>query len=619
MMRALHLFVVTLMLAVLAGCASDVRGAYEEFPPDVVPPITDTPTPSDPTVPGDDSERCFLIPSSHGDLFMGENSAFPVGVYVYEAGSGAPMQDVNVSYRLENTSTTTGELSALRDASDQRGLSEVTLNSKERAGKLVVRASAPCGDAIYIEVSVISVPLGDLLVNFTYGSTNIYAIKNITAEVLLTDSAYCSRLEAGSNPASELRAGSTPTVAGTVPFNGLAVGTPYTIVAWGLGTYNEIAAWGCIDGIVTEEGLVTTATVPLHLLPLDPTGVYDVRARWDFREALKSSGTAGQIITQIANVFENPGRGLYEVIFMVIEAQFGDFVGGAISTVLQLFGLDGVLQNAINSVVGSVPFFQDLQTIGQDLTQVVSNLEVIQKWEVLPNGSQFGYNGYETVNGVALYWRTGCAPTAGPECGRLDLVLDTQELGALAGDWQGVVINYNELRVMVHPIDLNYGRIILYALENLLLPSLVGRTGPVTLQQVMADVIGCGRLGDTISGGNNRCLLSDNFIADLIGCVCDSQATCNSNSKCRDSRCIAIEETCSGFVDSIFGNVLNNLVGSLAMDSLIMASGSMTLVNRNDDRLVEELINGRWTGTMEMNGQSVPVSATFTGTRRANP
>ena len=620
-MRGLQSLVIVWLLVLVTGCASDMRTGYE-------PPLDDgetdvIPTPGDPG--GDDEEeeeeeRCVLLPAIHGDLFMGEHAAFNLGVYVYSAGDGTPIRDLPVSWRVEGTSTTGGELDELRSNTDLQGLSETVLRSSEGAGTIVVRASVACADPIFMEVDVIPIPLGNLQVNFTYGSTSVYPVAPIHADVILGDTALCSQLTRGTNPSGELRTGSTPNVTGQVNFANLPIGTPYTIVGWGLGTYGELAAWGCTDAVVTQEGVLTTATVHLQLLPLDPVGVYDVRANWDFTHALAASGTVGQVIAQIANVFDDPGRGLYDVILMVIETQFGSFVGGAIDTVLELFGLDGVLQGLINSIVGSVPFFEDLQTIGQDITQVVKNLEVIQKWEILANGSEFGsegfsgYNGYEDVVGLALYWRTGCPPTD-PACGRYDLVADTQELGTLSGDWEGYVMGYNQFRINNHPIDVNYGRVILYALENLMLPALTGRPAPVTLQAVVADIVGCGRLGDGVAG-NNDCLFSDDFISSLIGCVCDSDATCAV--RCGGNDCVGIENTCAGFIDNIFGNVLNNLLYSLELPSVLQAFGSMTLVNTNDDRKVERLIDGAWTGSVTFDGATQPVPGTFSGTRRAD-
>lgn len=612
-MKMFQRIVVLLSLLLAAACASDDRSAAFDLidepdaPVDSDEPETDTP--DDPV----DRTECVLIPSVNGDVFMGTDSALAVGAYVYATDSGSPMEDVRVEFEInEEESTTSGLLSVGRVESNDEGLAQVQLNSESDPGFIVVDVSADCGETIQLEVDVASLPTGDLRVRFNYPERSVYDVSPVRAEVILGDTAGCAQLGVGTDPSGELRAGETDSVSSSINFSSLPTGTPYTVVGIGYGDYGERAAWGCVDGVTTIEDVTTEITIDLRLLPLDPVGRYDVIANWDFRDALRSSGTAGQIISRIADVFEDPGRGLYDVINDVLEQIFGGFISGAIGSVLELFGLDDVLAGLINDVVESSPVLSDIVTVGRDITSVVSNLEVLQIWEIGRNGTNIEVFGRESVTGIALYWRLGCDENDPVDCGRLPLQFDPGDLGSLSGDWDGFVVNYNELSILPHPIDFNYGELILFAIENIILPQLTGQQAPVTLVQVVQGIIGCPGLGDAIAGGNNNCLFSDSFVGDLVGCICDTSATCNRDC---DGRCFNVEDTCNDFIEVTFGPIINGLLGSLQVESVIVANGDATLVNLDDDLQVERLEDGEWRGTLNFGSDTSIVDGTFVGDR----
>ena len=611
------------MVLLTWGCAGDSRATWLDDLADVVEPDasadtsepdastdTDDPDTEDPIV----TANCVLIPAVGGDVFAPINSGVSLAVYAYSTANGQAMPGVPVAFTVDTERSVTVGLSHDEVTTSASGEARVQVTTTAQAGFATVIAEAACGAPIEIEIDIMAVPVGDLLVNFSYPSRALYDVSPVRAELLLDSTRRCSQLAPGSDPEGELRAGQANNTNGSVAFNALPVSDAYTVVAIGYGRYGERAAWGCMDNVQLIEGDLTTITVDMVLLPLNPVGVYDVIARWDFREALRGAGTAGEVIARIADVFEDPGRGLYNLMLDILEAQFGGFVGSLVGGVLELFGLNNVLANLINDAIGSSPALSNLVTIGRDITQVVSDLEVLQTWTIGRQGSPFQVVGTEVVTGVALYWRLNCGPNSPPSCGRTALNWDPAEYGSLAGSWNGYVVDYNRLIIDTHPIDFNYGQLIRFALEYLLLPAATGRPAPVTLLSAVQQVIGCPALGNAIAGGNNRCLFSDSFIGTLVGCVCDNSATCAQ--RCSNNACFGVEDTCNSFIASTVGPLINGILGSLNVPSVIVAAGSATLVNTDDDLDVELLTNGRWNGSLNFGGTPAPVSATWSGTRR---
>ncbi len=533
---------------------------------------------------------CVLLPSVGGDIFVGVESAVQIGAYQFSLESGEPMEDARVSFTILEEESVASRLSSENVRTDDEGLAAVRLSAGPAAGPVVVRVFSPCANSIDIEVDVLALPTGNLRVGFNYPFREIYDVHPVEVNLYLAEEIRCSEVDRGELPPGELFAGEARDTTSFVAFESLIVDQEFTVLATGRGEHGERAAQGCADSIFVREGRTRELTVDLFLLPLNPAGDYDVLSHWDFRDAIAESGEVGRMIVEVLEIFENPGAGLVDFLLDLVR----DFVGGIVSVAIDLFlsitGLDDLLADVINDIIESVPFLSDIVTIGRDLRAIIAELEVISELSIGKLGSDYEVFGADQWNGVALYWRLGCEPTDPPDCGRIPVELDTVDLGLLRGDWTGRVLGYDRLDIDRHPVDFEYGRLILYVLEYLVLPAITGDPGPVTLADLMSRILNCAGIGDWVAGDGD-CLCA------FGACVCDDD----------------IEGFCEDFINLVFGPFFRGFVEGLSFDAVLDIRGSCTLVNIDENLQVDALTGGEYIGNIYIGESPTPFVADFCG------
>lgn len=536
-----------------------------------------------------ENATCVLIPSVGGDLFVGVESSLQLGVYQYDLASGEVMPGARIGFTLRDDSVD-ATLSSANVRSDEDGLAAVRLNAGTTPGWATVEIASDCAQPVELEVEVLELPTGNVTVRFNYPFRDLYDVSPVRVRMFETDLRACRDVARGEIPREELLEQSATNVASTTTFSALRTDVAYTFVALGIGELGELAAQGCADNVFVREGRTEELTIDMFLLPLDPGGDYDVLSNWDFRDAIAESGEVGQIIVDVLDVFEDPGAGLLGFLLDLVEA----YVGGIISTVIDVFlditGLDSLIAGAINSLIDSSPFLSDIVTIGRDLRAIIAELEVISELSIGKLGSDFELFGVDEWIGLSLYWRLGCEPDDPPDCGRIPIVLDTADLGLLRGDWTGRVRGRDGLDIDRHPIDFEYGRLILYVLEYLVLPAITGDEGPVTLEDLMYRIFQCEQLGNAIIGNNN-------CICAFGACVCDTD----------------IEGFCEDFIGFAFGGIFRTFVEALSFDAVLDIRGEAELRNLNTDLDVDALWNGRYYGNIYIGEAPTPFNAEWCG------
>ncbi len=547
-------------------------------------------------VPEEEDLRCVLIPSVGGDIFVGVESAVQIGAYQYSLETGLPMTDERLRFAIVEEESVSGRLSSENVRSNADGLAAVRLSAGATPGVVKVRVFSPCANSIDIDVDVLELPTGNLRVGFNYPFRDLYDVAPIDVRIYLADEIRCSEISRGEVPPGEMLGAEARDTSATHTFESLPVDQEFTVLATGRGEHGERAAHGCSDSVFVRDGRTNDLTMDLFLIPLDPVGDYDVLSHWDFRDAIAESGEVGRMIVDILDIFEDPGAGLLEFLLDLVE----DFVGGNISFAIDFFlditGIDDVIADAINGLIESSPFLSDIVTIGRDLRAIIAELEVIEELNIGKLGSDYEVFGVDRWIGLALYWRLGCEEEDGPGCGRIPIELDTVDLGLLRGDWTGRVVGYDRLDIDRHPIDFEYGRLILYVLEYLVLPAITGDPGPVTLADLMSSILNCAGLGDWIAGGDGDCRCA------LGACICDDD----------------VEGFCEDFIGLIFGPIFRGFVEGLSFDAVLDIRGSGTLVNADDNLQVDAITNGDYIGNMYIGETPTPFIADFCGVNQAS-
>jgi hypothetical protein len=330
----------------------------------------------------------------------------------------------------------------------------------------------------------------------------------------------------------------------------------------------------------------------LTLLPLNPVGQYDSISHWDFTETLADAGTVGAILLQVFSLFEDPGRFLYDQIINLIRDFVGGLIAVAVDTFFDLTGLDDLLADAVNGFIEGNAFLSQLRQAGLDLRDMVTHLEVISSLTIGKIGSDYQVYGSDDWLGLAIYWRWNCADNPDPQCGRHELSLDpNSSLGLVYGEWNGQVSAYNQLQIYPHAINLQYGRLIVYVLNEIILPQLTDGNAH-SMTDAILYWIGCEDFGLWVTG-------SDGEICALGFCLqSDSIAT-----------------ACESVVRTVFG-IGEFMLGNLEVESVMEMSGSATLVEEDGDLEVDNIIDGQYSGTVNISGSRSPFSATWSATKR---
>lgn len=398
-----------------------------------------------------------------------------------------------------------------------------------------------------------------------------------------------------------------------VTFGPFLEGKEFTIFARGKVTLEEgrqsLGAGGCLDVLIIPGNDTLQVTLQMLLIPLNPVGQFDVLNHFDFTDAIP--GTLGDVIRNVDAFFNDTGNWLFDQmqngIELLIESLLpglGGLLADAINWVLDRF--QPVIAGAIDGWIdSSAPdWLKDFFIVGRDLLQIVNNLEVLSLMSFDKVASDFNLAGETTWSGLALYWRLGCDEGDGPECGRneftMERLLDTEfPLEVIWARFAARIVPYNTLKLERHDINLQYGRLILFVLNEMILPRIAD--GARSLTDALLNAFDCLDLAASMTG-------DDGFWG-----VCLPQWL--------SGRCIGLEDDdiagiCEGAA-RLVGGIASDLIGGLAIDSRLSLEGECKMYEDTDDLLVDRLEQGEWNGNVRVQGdEGEDFSGDWRGCRR---
>ncbi len=543
------------------------------------------------------SDKYLLVPLGELDRIINVADNIELKVQLYEKSTGAVAQEQEVSYEIiETSSQQAGSLASRNTTTTSSGIANNTFRSGIEPGDVKIRARHASSNVVDFVLKIQPDSTGGLKVKLTNTAPTIMRLQDVDVRLYRSDAFTCDDFYPLIAIQQEPLALRRAEYAGeTVSFENLGTRPGYIVTAVARGDRDQVVAGGCTDRIRIEADRVIDVEMLLQFIPLVPVGQYDVVSYWDFNDALADSGTVGAVIVRVLNVFDNPGRAIYNEIISLIRNLVGGIISGSLDMFLSLTNLDTAFQNMINNFVEQNENLRKLRDAGRDLRAVVANLQVHSELTIGKLNSNYEFRGTDNWVGITLYWRWNCTVNSPPDCGAIRLVPDAsgqfEELGLLSSEGSGRVVAYNQLQVDRHAVSLRYGRLIIYVLNQVILPGMTGGVAH-SMSEAFTHWIGCDRLA--------RAIIPNGEICALNACL----------------RATQIEGFCTSAVSTMFG-FADMLVRNLEFDMGLTLGGTGKLVETTSDGIVDFIEDGRFEGTLQNgNGQSAsPFSAKWSGER----
>jgi hypothetical protein len=433
-------------------------------------------------------------------------------------------------------------------------------------------------------------PNGNLSFNIINSAASVMPLKPFDVKLYYTKDLACRFFNPLNMPPDEIVFATAQKDGDKVVFERLLTGYPYTAVGVAYGPNGQIAAKACIDQIETMPDTTTELDLIFQLIPLNPVGTYRVRSYFDFGDAIAGTGAVGEWLVRIFDGFDNPGKLLYDLILDdVCSAFIPGILCDAIDLISGVTGLRDDIQNFITDLVMSSKTGCSIVRAGCDVRGTIRTLEVLSTLYMSKLGADFRILGTTNFTGLAFYWRFNCTINDPPDCGRLELDYSAMlDLQLVSGDWEGTVTGYDKLVIGNHGVDLRYGKLIVYIINQVILPAIAG--GATTFQAALEHWFNCDAFANWLSG------------IELFGASLSYDASYG---------------VCSGAL-GLLGNLLGFGTALLSLQefsSVMNMNGEVTFVENTGDFLVDELVKGTWAGTLSFGSGTSAITGVWTGCR----
>lgn len=490
-----------------------------------------------------------------------------------------------------------GTLMAFESMTNTSGIASVTFDGAEAQDTLyTLKLTGVDAQPAYVQVLVGAVTLGDMQIQLNPTNPEELAAAPSSISVYWGKGYRSCTNFSVVNPWTDYEGSSQlPGLASVKVFEDLAVDEVYWAYAIGYRTSDgsqQLTAWGCKDMVtlMPQEQGVTPVTIQLVDVEYIPAGTYDLTNHIDFSDAIP--GQAGEIVDLLEMIFYEPGDALMEgiqwlvsqwvspALVNIVFGAFGDALGDLITQL--------VFDNAPPELL---VFFE----AGQDLLQVVDNLEMYGELKLAKTTGSV-IQGIETWYGIRLHWEWFCNENSPEDCGTWEFGLDDLNnsefpLDLIAGQFTAQVSGLDDLYIGNHEIKINYGQLILFVINDLILPAV---TSYDSLTELLYSIIDCHALAQGMSSG----------ILDSIGLTEQG-----------------LENFCNQAVTTLISPI-ETVIGGLDLPSSIWLSGHCTMKDDDGNLYVDRLVDGTWTGYLVTidpnsgNAENKPIVGDFEATRK---
>ncbi len=548
----------------------------------------------------------FLVASGPTTYTVDVGKEVKFGVFLYSKSTGEPVQQERLQFELVDGALH-GVLAARNKSTGSDGLAEMTMRALDAAGTATIKVSHPLANEIEFKINVMSAATADIQVNMINTNPTIMRLKDIDVRLYPGVGYSCNEFFPLRQQTEPLEHFQVSTVNQEVFFNGLNPNKKYIVTAIARGQeHGQLAASGCVEDVRLSPDEITTVDLGLVLIPMNPVGRYEAISYWDFSQAVEDSGPVGATIVRILNVFQNPGDAIYNEVIELVKFAVGGIISGAIDTFLSTTGLDDQFKNLIDTTIENNDALRRVRDAGRDVRNVIAHLEVTSQLTIGKVSSSYEFSGTDNWLGVTVYWRWNCPDNAPADCGAIPLLVDgagdVADLGILSSHWDGRVVAYDQLQIDQHPLTLRYGRLIIYILNEVIIPELTDGNAS-SLSEAFGYWVGCDSIAEGLTGSDREaCALGACIYADDVENFCNSAVS-----------------TVFGFADAY--------VRTLEFDIGLSVGGEAKMIEENSDGFVDRIVDGTYEGFMSTSGSvsmdggpqqgasASPVSATWSATR----
>ncbi len=417
-----------------------------------------------------------------------------------------PVGDLEMKWTISSNPNNSLKLAASTSYTlpegDKKGVASNSVSqSSAQAQQYEVKVVVP-GDAsiapLFFDVAVSPKGTVPLTVLYKYsGSRQFDAVTTYLLKQSQSKPHLCATIDPMNLPTADLSGPPKSLTQSTVFTNlpGLEQeGTQkYTVIGIGKDTGNgPILTWGCDDAKATVT-LTNATTVQVQLADLPPLWKkkYDVTTKFDLISALPDN--VEQWVDIVIGLFTDPAGQLLTTActFGMDVSVIGDLCGAVYAndpctedscyTSIGL-AIKGLMSELLTDLIKKNQTASDIFFTGQDVATILTNLELESTYELTEEPNDDGTIVSSTTSTewhtVTYRWTlgSGCDP-ADKSCGKRSFNVQAFQGNAITGNWSGRV-DYdgakNYLSIDPHQLKIKYGALLLYIIENELLPRLGG-------------------------------------------------------------------------------------------------------------------------------------------------
>ena len=525
-------------------------------------------------------------------VYTGQQVDVQVRLLALRSGSEVALANQAVSIKLfdnaGNDRTATGvqgtSLQASRVNTNAQGLATFRIFAGDPNVTVRLQASAADAAPVTINLAINQPPAGDLKVKVLYDAqAGRYSYLDLeSARVSLFVDRTCDTIIADPTRLTGATFAWPPItpfddVNNSVSDTGFENGAQFTVAASVFSASGRAVGFGCLEDVTITGGQETEVMVNAVDLPLEFKGKFVTTNRFDLGDLLRSS--EDDTLSTVADALDilrllgsnEPNRGS-ELIRLICD--IANIEGNACAIVS---GIGGSLLEAVIDTQIPVDVLNVLAVIS-DVLSIVSEMTIVGEIEFPEsypdeNNMLSGDNRWQRFR---FQWREGCMAQ---DCDREFTIgnLDNDNR-PIAGLFDAEVVEAQTLNIYDHGLNFRFGLIALGIAEQWILPAVVGRQGPVTLTDLLGDLMA------------STCQDIDNYIGN------------------------------QGFCQNVIVNALSAVIidqlGNLDFSpEQFRINGSATLVDGDTDLRIDQLQEGVWYGSIDTGDTLLRFNGCFTGCR----